>query len=74
MSKTDTFGVPSANMMYQGSDLEEYSPIHYAAHIHDPYDTVELARQAGRCAGADGTGRRWPPPWSRPGPDLQPCA
>lgn len=40
------FGVPNANMVYQNKpDMERLGSIHYACHIHDPYDTVELARK-----------------------------
>ena len=39
------FDVPNANMIYINSPaMERWGPIHYAAHIHDPYDTVETAR------------------------------
>jgi hypothetical protein len=38
------FDVPNANLIYTcNSEEVEYS-IHYSVHIHDPYDTVALAR------------------------------
>jgi hypothetical protein len=42
------FGVPNANLIYKNDqEMGRLGPIHYAAHIHDPYDTVELAREMG---------------------------
>jgi hypothetical protein len=42
------FDVPNANMIYMnGPQMEQYGSVHYAAHIHDPYDTVALAREVG---------------------------
>ncbi len=42
------FDVPNANLIYKNDQqMGQYGPIHYAAHIHDPYDTVELARESG---------------------------
>jgi len=41
------FGVPNANMIYEGAAMKRYGVIHYASHIHDPYETVELAREVG---------------------------
>ena len=41
------FGVPNANMIYRGDAMRRYGAIHYAAHIHDPYETVETAREMG---------------------------
>jgi hypothetical protein len=42
------FDVPNADLIYVDEDaMEATGSIHYAAHIHDPYDTVELARQQG---------------------------
>ncbi|MBN1886364.1 MAG: M28 family peptidase [Thermoflexales bacterium] len=42
------FGVPNANLIYKnGEAMERLGSVHYACHIHDPYDTVELARQVG---------------------------
>jgi len=41
------FDVPNANLIYMGPEMEDLGPIHYAAHLHDPYDTVELAREVG---------------------------
>ncbi len=38
------FGVPHADLIYEPP--EGLTPsIHYASHVHDPYDTVELARE-----------------------------
>lgn len=39
------FDVPNANLIYEGPRMKRYGPIHYAAHLHDPYETVELARE-----------------------------
>lgn len=40
------FDVPHADMIYVNeSEMEATGSIHYATHIHDPYDTVELARE-----------------------------
>jgi hypothetical protein len=42
------FDVPHANLIYM--DFPAMNPIggvHYATHIHDPYDTVDLVRQVG---------------------------
>ncbi len=42
------FDVPSANLIYANFPaMERMGGVHYAAHIHDPYDTVELAREEG---------------------------
>jgi hypothetical protein len=41
------FDVPNANLIYEGPMMDRYGPIHYAAHLHDPYETVELAREMG---------------------------
>ena len=42
------FGVPNANLVYKNDrEMMRVGPIHYAAHIHDPYDTPELAREVG---------------------------
>jgi hypothetical protein len=39
------FGVPNANLIFKNdAEMAQVGPYHYAAHIHDPYDTVELAR------------------------------
>jgi hypothetical protein len=41
------FDVPNANLIYMDyPETAEWS-VHYAYHIHDPYDTVELAREVG---------------------------
>ncbi|MGD1993233.1 MAG: M28 family peptidase [Anaerolineae bacterium] len=40
------FDVPNANLIYMNySEMEALGSLHYAGHIHDPYDTVELARE-----------------------------
>ena len=41
------FSVPNANMIYESAAMRRYGAIHYAAHIHDPYETVETARVVG---------------------------
>lgn len=42
------FDVPNANLIYlNGPAMEATGSVHYAAHIHDPYDTVELAKEMG---------------------------
>ena len=41
------FGVPNANMIYEGAAMKRFGAIHYASHIHDPYETVETAREVG---------------------------
>jgi hypothetical protein len=39
------FGVPHANLIYEDYDtMEALGGVHYAAHLHDPYDTVDLVR------------------------------
>jgi hypothetical protein len=35
------YGVPNANMIFM--DAEQPLEVHYANHLHDPYDSVELA-------------------------------
>ncbi|HOQ99604.1 MAG TPA: M28 family peptidase [Anaerolineae bacterium] len=40
----DGFGVPTANLGYFGPRMEQMG-VHYAGHLHDPYDTVALARE-----------------------------
>ncbi len=40
------FDVPNANLIYMNHpEMEALGSLHYAGHIHDPYDTVELARE-----------------------------
>lgn len=40
------FGVPNANLIYKDLSLDrKATPIHYYLHLHDPYDTVDLARE-----------------------------
>ena len=39
------FNVPNANMIYMSPEMEALGSLHYAAHIHDPYDTVEQAKE-----------------------------
>jgi hypothetical protein len=42
------FDVPSANLIFMNApEMDEVGGVHYAGHIHDPYDTVELAREVG---------------------------
>jgi hypothetical protein len=42
------FDVPSANLIYiDRPAMTRLGTIHFASHIHDPYDTVELARESG---------------------------
>lgn len=42
------YDVPNADLIFMNKGaMEAQGPIHYAAHIHDPYDTVELAREMG---------------------------
>jgi hypothetical protein len=42
------FDVPNANLIYTNSpEMERIGGVHYASHVHDPYDTVELAREMG---------------------------
>lgn len=44
----NSFDVPNANLMFSGANsMESYGGPHYAGHMHDPYDTVELAREVG---------------------------
>jgi len=40
------FGVPQANMIFM--DPSEPVEVHYANHLHDPYDGMDLARLEGR--------------------------
>jgi hypothetical protein len=50
-SDNSSFGgldVPHADLIYVNEEvMEATGSVHYAAHIHDPYDTVELAREMG---------------------------
>ena len=41
------FDVPNADLIYKGPAMETTGGFHYAGHVHDPYDTVELAREVG---------------------------
>jgi hypothetical protein len=42
------FDVPNANLIYMNHpEMERVGGVHYAGHIHDPYDTVELTREVG---------------------------
>jgi hypothetical protein len=44
----DRFGVPNADLVYMNEqEMEATGSFHYAAHIHDPYDTIDLARKVG---------------------------
>jgi len=40
------FDVPHADLIYEPAS-GQYGGIHYAGHLHDPYDTVDLAREVG---------------------------
>lgn len=42
-SSSTTFGVPNANLIYF-DPLTEVE-VHYGGHLHDPYDTADLARR-----------------------------
>ncbi len=39
------FDVPNANMIYVSPMMWRYGAVHYATHIHDPYDTLTLTRE-----------------------------
>lgn len=40
------YDVPNADLIYLNeAEMEAAGGLHYAAHIHDPYDTVETARE-----------------------------
>ena len=41
------FDVPNADLVYEWQAMETTGGFHYAGHVHDPYDTVELAREVG---------------------------
>jgi len=42
------FDVPNANLIYMDfPKMERLGGVHYAGHLHDPYDTVELAWEVG---------------------------
>jgi len=42
------FDVPNADLIYENQPaMETAGGFHNAAHVHDPYDTVELAREVG---------------------------
>jgi hypothetical protein len=42
------FDVPHADLIYVDEQaMEAIGGVHYATHIHDPYDTVQLAREMG---------------------------
>ena len=42
------FDVPNANLIYQdNARMAQLGGFHYTSHVHDPYDTVELAREVG---------------------------
>jgi hypothetical protein len=49
-SNFDAFNVPNVNMIYVNiNELHNRGSgyIHYSGHLHDPYETVELAREVG---------------------------
>jgi hypothetical protein len=42
------FDVPNANLIYMNDpEMASLGGVHYGCHIHDPYDTVDLAREEG---------------------------
>ena len=42
------YDVPNADLIYEDARaMEATGSIHYATHIHDPYDTVDLVREMG---------------------------
>ena len=42
------FDVPNANLIYMDyPEMDKIGGVHYGGHMHDPYDTVELAREVG---------------------------
>ncbi len=42
------FDVPSANLIFMNQqEMDAVGGLHAAGHIHDPYDTIELAREMG---------------------------
>jgi hypothetical protein len=44
----DGFSIPNADLIFMDEQaMEATGSLHYAAHIHDPYDTLELARLKG---------------------------
>jgi hypothetical protein len=75
------FDVPNANLIYIDEPaMMRLGSIHYASHIHDPYDTVELARESGEAlkqmaqvalAAALETGRDDPELRVAPSPDRR---
>ncbi len=76
------FDVPNANLIYMNAPaMEEVGGIHYACRIHDPYDTMEAAREMGdvleqmawvALAAAVETGRDGTPPLRvAPSPDRR---
>lgn len=42
------FGVPNADLILTDAELDTRYDAHYLGHMHDPYDTVELAREMGK--------------------------
>ncbi len=74
------FDVPNADLIYEGPAMETTGGFHYAGHVHDPYDTVELAREMGdvleqmaqvALVAALETGRDSPPLRVAPTPDRR---
>lgn len=42
------YNVPNANLIYMDmAEMDALGGVHYAGHLHDPYDTVELATEVG---------------------------
>jgi hypothetical protein len=45
-NRFDGFAVPNADLIFMDVQaMQATGSLHYAAHIHDPYDTLELAQQ-----------------------------
>jgi hypothetical protein len=75
------FDVPNANLIYLNhAQMEALGGVHYAGHLHDPYDTVELAREVGdvleqmaqiALTAALATGQDLPALRVSPSPDLR---
>lgn len=42
----EAYAVPNADLIFENEwDMQNAGGVHYAGHIHDPYDTVELAAE-----------------------------
>jgi len=67
------FGVPNANLIYKNDrEMEQAGSIHYASHVHDPYDTLDLVREMGDVLEQMARVPCWRP-W-RPGSPRPTCA